>query len=105
MFKIKQKIVFGLLLMSTAMIFMNYQVKADNGEAIFDQQTLEEVESKIEGKRIFQDKSYDGSENIKAERRPTGVYPTRKGVILVTKDKYKDLIPTGHAAIIYILQA
>lgn len=101
MFKIKQKIVFGLLLMSTAMIFMNYQVKADNGEAIFDQQTLEEVESKIEGKRIFQDKSYDGSENIKAERRPTGVYPTRKGVILVTKDKYKDLIPTGHAAIIY----
>ena len=55
MFKIKQKIVFGLLLMSTAMIFMNYQVKADNGEAIFDQQTLEEVESKIEGKRIFQD--------------------------------------------------
>lgn len=28
MFKIKQKIVFGLLLMSTAMIFMNYQVKA-----------------------------------------------------------------------------
>ena len=51
------------------MIFMNYQVKADNGEAIFDQQTLEEVESKIEGKRIFQDKSYDGSENIKAERR------------------------------------
>ena len=80
MFKIKQKIVFGLLLMSTAMIFMNYQVKADNGEAIFDQQTLEEVESKIEGKRIFQDKSYDGSENIKAERRPTGVYPTRKGV-------------------------
>ena len=44
MFKIKQKIVFGLLLMSTAMIFMNYQVKADNGEAIFDQQTLEEVE-------------------------------------------------------------
>ena len=90
MFKIKQKIVFGLLLMSTAMIFMNYQVKADNGEAIFDQQTLEEVESKIEGKRIFQDKSYDGSENIKAERRPTGVYPTRKGVILVIKDKYKD---------------
>ena len=33
-FKIKQKIVFGLLLMSTAMIFMNYQVKADKGDAI-----------------------------------------------------------------------
>lgn len=30
-----------------------------------------------------------------------GTYPTRKGVILVTSDKYKGLIPTGHAAIIY----
>lgn len=28
-------------------------------------------------------------------------YPTRSGVILVTNDKYKGLIPTGHAAIIY----
>lgn len=30
-----------------------------------------------------------------------GKYPIRKGVILVTKDKYKGLIPTGHAAIVY----
>lgn len=30
-----------------------------------------------------------------------GTYPTRKGVILVTPDKYKNLLPTGHAAIIY----
>lgn len=30
-----------------------------------------------------------------------GSYPTRKGVILVTPDAYKYLIPTGHAAIIY----
>lgn len=30
-----------------------------------------------------------------------GKYPRRKGVILVTKDKYKGLIPTGHAAIVY----
>jgi len=28
-------------------------------------------------------------------------YPTRTGVILVTKDRYKNLIPTGHAAIVY----
>ena len=33
--------------------------------------------------------------------RGVGVYPTRKGVILVTADYYKGLIPTGHAAIIY----
>lgn len=33
--------------------------------------------------------------------RRMDVYPYRKGVILVTMDAYKDLIPTGHAAIIY----
>lgn len=31
----------------------------------------------------------------------SGTYPTRKGVILVTPDAYKNLIPTGHAAIVY----
>ena len=31
----------------------------------------------------------------------TGPYPTRRGVILVTPDAYKDLIPTGHAAIVW----
>jgi uncharacterized protein YycO len=36
-----------------------------------------------------------------ASSMPIGSYPTRNGVILVTSDPYKDLIPTGHAAIIY----
>lgn len=31
----------------------------------------------------------------------TGTYPTRKGVILVTNEKYKGIIPLGHAAIIF----
>lgn len=31
----------------------------------------------------------------------SGKYPTRRGVILVTPDKYKGLIPTGHAAIVW----
>lgn len=31
----------------------------------------------------------------------TGTYPTRRGVILVTPDAYKNLIPTGHAAIVW----
>lgn len=30
-----------------------------------------------------------------------GPYPTRRGMILVTPDKYKNLIPTGHAAIVW----
>ncbi len=32
---------------------------------------------------------------------PYGRYPRRKGTILVTPDKFKGLIPTGHAAIVY----
>lgn len=34
----------------------------------------------------------------------TGPYPTRRGVILVTPDAYKNLIPTGHAAIVWSKQ-
>ncbi|MFV0381706.1 MAG: YiiX/YebB-like N1pC/P60 family cysteine hydrolase [Breznakia sp.] len=30
-----------------------------------------------------------------------GSYPRRKGVILVTNDRYKGVIPTGHSAIVY----
>ncbi|MBQ7184596.1 MAG: hypothetical protein IJR97_11490 [Clostridia bacterium] len=33
--------------------------------------------------------------------RSSGTYPTRKGTILVTSDVYKNLIPTGHAAIVW----
>lgn len=33
--------------------------------------------------------------------KSSGTYPTRKGVILVTGDKYKGIIPLGHAAIVY----
>ncbi|WDV47548.1 YiiX/YebB-like N1pC/P60 family cysteine hydrolase [Clostridiaceae bacterium M8S5] len=36
-----------------------------------------------------------------ASTKSFGNYPTRKGVILVTKDKYKGLIKLGHAAIIW----
>ena len=32
---------------------------------------------------------------------PMGSYPRRKGMILVTSDAFKGLIPTGHAAIIH----
>lgn len=31
----------------------------------------------------------------------SGTYPTRKGTILVTPDAYKNLIPTGHAAMVW----
>lgn len=40
-------------------------------------------------------------DKVPQTRSAYGTYPTRKGVILATNDKYMGLIPTGHAAIIY----
>lgn len=47
---------------------------------------------------VFNDKN---KPYFKDYRRRCGTYPTRKGVILVTQDSYKNLLPTGHSAIIY----
>ncbi len=47
---------------------------------------------------VFNDKNKPYSKNYK---RKCGTYPTRKGVILVTQDSYKNLLPCGHSAIIY----
>lgn len=48
---------------------------------------------------VVKDKAVVNSRGI--ELNAVGTYPTRKGVILVTPDKLKGIIPTGHAAIIY----
>ena len=40
-------------------------------------------------------------DKVAQTRASYGTYPTRKGVILVTSDKYKGIIPLGHVAIIY----
>ena len=40
------------------------------------------------------------AEGTFAKAKSSGKYPTRAGTILVTPDKYKGLIPTGHAAIV-----
>lgn len=45
-------------------------------------------------------KDVEGKESKAALTREGGFYPTRQGMILVTKDWYKGLIPTGHAAIV-----
>ena len=48
------------------------------------------------------DKKEDGSlpENV-GTTRATNMYPTRKGIILVTDVKVSGVVPTGHAAIVY----
>lgn len=43
---------------------------------------------------------FSASMTTKAATVQKGAYPTRTGVILVTPDAYKNLIPTGHAAMV-----
>lgn len=58
----------------------------------------EEVEKDVENANLMR---IEQDSKVPSTRSSYGSYPTRKGVILVTPDKYKNLIPTGHAAIIY----
>ena len=59
-----------------------------------------QIENQIKNTPIYNDKDAEGNFSLK-NTRATGTYPTRYGVILVTADKYKGLIPTGHAGIIW----
>ena len=72
-------------------------------EEVFSQEELEKIEEEIEEidvAPLYMDKNKNGEFKIN-RTRSTGTYPTRAGVILVTNDAYKNLIPTGHAAIVY----
>lgn len=64
-----------------------------------DMKQVEEDWEKAAKVPLVMDKKIEGSNGITP--LATGTYPTRKGVILVTPDKLKGIIPTGHAAIIY----
>lgn len=69
-------------------------------EVVFPEEEVKKIEEEVEQLPLEMDKVDDtstGSDQIAS----IGKYPTRKGVILVTKDKYKGLIPTGHAAIVW----
>jgi uncharacterized protein YycO len=88
---------------------------ADNSRFQFDDATAQELIRDAHNQPIFPDKTVVGfetlSQNDAARRisgngnapvaKSMGTYPTRYGVILVTADAYKGLIPTGHAAIIW----
>ena len=76
---------------------------------VFDQNEVEKIEKEIKKQPVYLDKN-DKNKLVKIDKklvqgkknpkRPWN-YPIRKGVILVTSDAYKGLIPTGHAAIVY----
>lgn len=75
-----------------------------SAEEVFDKEQVNEILKKLDRKVVSPDKNDESApeDDIqKASLQSAGNYPTRKGVILVTTDAYKNLIPTGHAAIIY----
>ena len=67
-------------------------------EQIFPKNEVNELLRDVQKMPIYTD--YKGSRFFKMANRKK-VYPSRKGVILVTADKFKDKLPLGHAAIIY----
>ncbi|MBE5062748.1 hypothetical protein INF30_05680 [Lachnospiraceae bacterium DSM 108991] len=69
-------------------------------DEVFPEEQVEALQEKVSNLPVYSDKDENGEfHNIVT--RATGRYPTRKGVILVTDDKYKGVVPTGHAAIVY----
>jgi uncharacterized protein YycO len=64
-----------------------------------DMKQVQEDWEKADEVPVVKDKEVEGSNGVTP--LAMGTYPTRKGVILVTPDKLKGIIPTGHAAIVY----
>ena len=75
----------------------------DGDEAQPTQEEIDELTARVNSKPIYTHKAEGETEGqpIGSQARSMGSYPTYKGTILVTPDKFKGLIPTGHAAIIF----
>jgi uncharacterized protein YycO len=77
-------------------------------DEVFNQQTVDQMCIIIKSKEEVADfKAPKTEKNISASAVSASAasapadYPTRKGMILITNDYYKGLIPTGHSAIVY----
>lgn len=93
-------------------IFGGYgSVSASNPASVFEEDAIERELEEARSQVVAPDKGQSriqssltgkmkASTYATAHTPITGTYPTRRGVILVTSDYYKDLLPTGHAAII-----
>lgn len=103
---LKKVISMLLVLVLSLLINVNASAKESNLDpsTIFNEKELSLITKEVRNQKIYQDKGVgiiDKSERLAVSTASTGTYPTRYGVILVTEDKYKGLIPTGHAAIIW----
>lgn len=89
---------FSLVWSSTVFAADNEQVTAKQVFR-FDEQELEQGWALARSQKVYTDKPL--SNGVVRGKTDPNTYPTRRGVILVTADKYKDLIPLGHAAIVW----
>lgn len=108
--KIKKVLSIGLAsfmvigMFSSAVSIHAEEVSADE---VFNKNDVLALKMKAKNEIVYQDYKLtskvapSNKTNLKRATAAKGTYPTRKGVILVTADAYKGLIPTGHAAIIY----
>ncbi|GFN34543.1 YiiX/YebB-like N1pC/P60 family cysteine hydrolase [Tepidimicrobium xylanilyticum] len=90
-------IVLVILLLLPGISFAAEQENYLTAEEVFTEDEVEKLEKKVDKKKLELDKGISSLNS----KQSMGTYPRRKGVILVTKDKYKGIIPTGHAAIVY----
>ncbi|OUC50947.1 hypothetical protein B7939_08520 [Eggerthia catenaformis] len=78
---------------------MNDKERDEYINEVFDPKLVDELNKKGNKKQVYQAKSLTGSN--RGVRAAKGRYPKRKGVILYTPDKYKGVVPLGHAGMVY----
>lgn len=101
MLKIKRYAGISICLFSIFLSFLSMPVSAATSSSSSSPFSISKIALYYEQAyryNVFNDKNKPYSKDY---RRKSGKYPTRKGVILVTQDSYKNLLPTGHSAIIY----
>lgn len=86
------------LFLGVTILGSNVMAQEKSADQVFDANEVQKLIIEADRKPVRRDKTSKGIGSI---INGSGNYPTRKGVILVTSDYYKGLIPTGHAAIVY----
>jgi uncharacterized distant relative of cell wall-associated hydrolases len=104
--KMKQRLVIATLIFILLYTVTAWSNEKLYGNEVFPESQVEDIREEVYKKSTVKDKKDNqatGMVSLFSIRREktVGRYPTRKGVILVTSDPYKGLIPTGHAAIVY----
>jgi uncharacterized protein YycO len=92
----------GIIFASGSTSFATDSLEISQQQSL-DEKTYQEELEKANSQKMYKDKTGNSPMTPKLTRG-VGVYPRRYGVILVTADKYKGIIPTGHAAIIWSSQ-